>query len=84
MDTDEGRPLARSEDKYRRVCWKLIHHHAYRTRPLLTSATLPLSTSSLNIEHNSKKAKPATNYKNTRTRQTVGSLNFNKLPFKHH
>jgi hypothetical protein len=37
MDTDEGRPLARSEDKYKRVCWKLIHHYAYRTRPLLTS-----------------------------------------------
>jgi hypothetical protein len=37
IDTDEGRPQARSEDKYRRVCWKLIHHHAYRTRPLLTN-----------------------------------------------
>jgi hypothetical protein len=33
MDIDEGRPLARSEDKYRRVCRKLIHHYAYRTRP---------------------------------------------------
>jgi hypothetical protein len=28
MDIDEGRPLARSGDKYRRVCRKLIHHHA--------------------------------------------------------
>jgi hypothetical protein len=36
MDTDEGRPLARSEDKYRRVRRKLIHHHAYRARPYLT------------------------------------------------
>jgi hypothetical protein len=39
MDTVEGRPLARSEDKYRRVCRKLIHHHAYstsRTKPHLT------------------------------------------------
>jgi hypothetical protein len=36
MNTDEGRPLARSEDKYRRVCWKLIYHHVYRARPLLT------------------------------------------------
>jgi hypothetical protein len=36
MDTDEGRPLARSEDKYRRVWRKLIHHHAYRARPYLT------------------------------------------------
>jgi hypothetical protein len=36
MDTDEGRPLARSEDKYRRVCKKLIHHHAYKTKPSLT------------------------------------------------
>jgi hypothetical protein len=26
IDTDEGRSLARSEDKYRRVCRKLIHH----------------------------------------------------------
>jgi hypothetical protein len=42
MDIDEGRPLARSEDEYRRVCWKLIHHHAYRTRPHLDtdSATI--------------------------------------------
>jgi hypothetical protein len=32
----EGRPLARSEDKYRRVCRKLIHHDAYRTKPHLT------------------------------------------------
>jgi hypothetical protein len=38
IDTDEGSAPARSEDKYRRVCWKLIHHHAYSTRPLLTSA----------------------------------------------
>jgi hypothetical protein len=36
IDTDGGRPPARSEDKYKRVCWKLIHHHAYSTRPLLT------------------------------------------------
>jgi hypothetical protein len=36
--TDGGRPPARSEDKYRRVCWKFIHHHAYSTRPLLTEA----------------------------------------------
>jgi hypothetical protein len=36
MDTGEGRPLARSEDKYRRVSRKLIHHHAYRTKPHLT------------------------------------------------
>jgi hypothetical protein len=33
MDIHEGRPLARTKDKYRRVCRKLIHHHAYRTRP---------------------------------------------------
>jgi hypothetical protein len=32
MDTDEGRPLARSEDKYRRVCRKLVYYYAYRTR----------------------------------------------------
>jgi hypothetical protein len=37
VDTGEGRPLARSEDKYRRVCRKLIHHHAYRTKPHLTT-----------------------------------------------
>jgi hypothetical protein len=36
MDTNEGRPLARSEDKYRRVCRKLIHHHAHRAIPYLT------------------------------------------------
>jgi hypothetical protein len=36
IDTDEGRPPARSEDKYRRVWRKLIHHHAYSIRPLLT------------------------------------------------
>jgi hypothetical protein len=39
IDTDEGSALVRSEDKYRRVCWKLIHHHAYSTRPLLTPST---------------------------------------------
>jgi hypothetical protein len=36
MDTDEGRPLARSKDKYSRVCRKLIHHYAYRAKPHLT------------------------------------------------
>jgi hypothetical protein len=36
MDIVEGKPLARSEDKHRRVCRKLIHHHAYRTKPHLT------------------------------------------------
>jgi hypothetical protein len=36
IDTDDGSAPVRSEDKYRRVCWKLIHHHAYSTRPLLT------------------------------------------------
>jgi hypothetical protein len=39
MDTVEGRPLANSEDKYRRVCRKLIHHHAYRTKPYLTETS---------------------------------------------
>ena len=37
----EGRPRARSEDKYRRVYRKLINHHAYRTRPYLTEPSLP-------------------------------------------
>jgi hypothetical protein len=35
MDTVEGRTLASSEDKYRRVCRKLIHYHTYRTKPHL-------------------------------------------------
>jgi hypothetical protein len=29
MGTVEGIPLTVGEDIYRRVCWKLINHHAY-------------------------------------------------------
>jgi hypothetical protein len=44
IDTDEGRPPARSEDKYRRVWRKLIHHHAYSIRPLLTDSSPAIRT----------------------------------------